>query len=188
MSDSLRPCGLKPTRLLPPWDSPGKSIGVGCHFLLQGIFLTQGLNPGLRHCSQILYQLSLEGSPFSNHVGSTSHHQTTLTDSPRMLHLSGDKQLGLFLTHCGQNTSPVTCYCSSGHKTVRGVGGRQGSRIRSAQLLSLPQTPRPIPARSPRNLSRQGFSLSPSPSLGHPPTQLEGWQSFLTLGPGGIRG
>ena len=33
----------------PPWDFPGKSTGVGCHFLLQGIFLTQGLNPDLLH-------------------------------------------------------------------------------------------------------------------------------------------
>ena len=37
--DSLRPRGLPPTRLLCPWDSPDKSTGVGCHFLLQGIFL-----------------------------------------------------------------------------------------------------------------------------------------------------
>ena len=39
MSDSLRPHGLQPARLLCPWDSPGKNIGVGCHALLQGIFL-----------------------------------------------------------------------------------------------------------------------------------------------------
>ena len=81
VSDSLRPRGLQPTRLLRPWDFPGKSTGVGCqlsrvwffvtpwtvalqaplgacpwdflgkntgmdcHFLLQGIFPTQGLNP-----------------------------------------------------------------------------------------------------------------------------------------------
>ena len=38
--------GLKPSRVLRPWDSPGKNTGVGCHFLLQGIFPTQGLNPG----------------------------------------------------------------------------------------------------------------------------------------------
>ena len=38
-------------------DSPGKNSGVGCHSLLQGIFPTQGLNPGLPHCRQILYQL-----------------------------------------------------------------------------------------------------------------------------------
>ena len=39
VSDSLRPHGLRPTRLLCPWDSPGENIGVGCHSLLQGIFL-----------------------------------------------------------------------------------------------------------------------------------------------------
>ena len=54
MSDSLRPHGLQPTRLLRPQDSPGRNTGVGCHFLLQGIFPTQGLNPGLPHCRQTL--------------------------------------------------------------------------------------------------------------------------------------
>ena len=48
--------------LLSPWDFPGKNTGVGCHFLLQGIFLTQGLNPGLPHCRQMLYHLSYQGS------------------------------------------------------------------------------------------------------------------------------
>ena len=42
----------------PSWDFPGKNNGVGCHFLLQEIFLTQGLNPGLLHCRQTLYRLS----------------------------------------------------------------------------------------------------------------------------------
>ena len=46
LSDSLRPPGLQPARLLCPWDSPGKNTGVGCHVLLQGIFPTQGWNPG----------------------------------------------------------------------------------------------------------------------------------------------
>ena len=44
-------------------DSPGKNTGVGCHALLQEIFPTQGSNPGLLHCRQILYQLSHQGSP-----------------------------------------------------------------------------------------------------------------------------
>ena len=44
-------------------DSPGKSTGVGCHALLQGVFPTQGLNPDLPHCRQILYRLSHQGSP-----------------------------------------------------------------------------------------------------------------------------
>ena len=44
-------------------DSPGKNIGVGYHALLQGIFPTQGSNPDLPHCRQILYHLSHQGSP-----------------------------------------------------------------------------------------------------------------------------
>jgi len=53
-------------------DSPGKNTGVGCHFLLQGIFPTQESNRGLLHCSRILYQLSCQGSPYiySCNVGS----------------------------------------------------------------------------------------------------------------------
>ena len=49
-------------RLLCPWDSPGKNTGVGCHFLLQGIFPIQGLNPNLLcplHCRWILCPLRL---------------------------------------------------------------------------------------------------------------------------------
>ena len=44
-------------------DSPGKNTGVGCHALPQGISPTQGLNPGLPHCRQTLYQMSYKGSP-----------------------------------------------------------------------------------------------------------------------------
>src|SRR5574341_485381 len=45
-------------RILCPWDFPGKSAGVDCHFLLQGIFPTQELNPHPLHCRQTLYHLS----------------------------------------------------------------------------------------------------------------------------------
>ena len=44
-------------------DSPGKYTGMGCHALLQGIFPTQGLDPGLPHCRQSLYRLNHQGSP-----------------------------------------------------------------------------------------------------------------------------
>ena len=44
-------------------DSPGKNTGEGCHVLLQGIFPTQGSNPGLPHCRKILYCLSHQESP-----------------------------------------------------------------------------------------------------------------------------
>ena len=62
MSDFLRPHGLQPTRLLRPWDFPGRNTGVGCHCLLQEIFLTQRLNPSLLHCRQMLYHLSHQGN------------------------------------------------------------------------------------------------------------------------------
>ena len=58
VSDSLWPHGLQPARLLSSWGFPGKNTGVGCHALLQGIFTTQGLNPGLPHYRRILYHLS----------------------------------------------------------------------------------------------------------------------------------
>ena len=58
VSDSLRPHGL-----YSPWNSPGQNTGVGSLSLLQGIFPTQGSNPGLPHCTWILYQLSHKGSP-----------------------------------------------------------------------------------------------------------------------------
>ena len=62
LPDSLQPHGRQPIRLLSPWDFPGKDTGVGCHFLLLGIFPTQGLNPGLPHYRQTLCCLSHRGS------------------------------------------------------------------------------------------------------------------------------
>ena len=58
VSDVLRPCGL-----CSPWNSPGQNTGVGRRSLLQGIFPTQGSNPGLPYCRWILYQLSHKESP-----------------------------------------------------------------------------------------------------------------------------
>ena len=58
MFNSLRPHGLDSL-----WNSPGQNTGVGSLSLLQGIFPTQGSNPGLLHCRRILYQLNHQGSP-----------------------------------------------------------------------------------------------------------------------------
>ena len=61
--DSLRPHGLQPTRLLCPWDFPGKDTArILLPFAFPGIFLTQGSNPDLLHCRQILYRLSYKGT------------------------------------------------------------------------------------------------------------------------------
>ena len=58
ISNSLRPHGL-----YSPWNSPGQNTGVVSLSLLQGIFSTQGSNPGLAHCRRVLYQLNHKGSP-----------------------------------------------------------------------------------------------------------------------------
>ena len=63
--NSLQPHGLQLARLLCPWDFPGKNITVGCHFLLQGIFLTQGSNLCLLHWGADSSPLSHLGFPAS---------------------------------------------------------------------------------------------------------------------------
>ena len=60
---------LLPYGLYSPWNSPGQGTGAGSLSLLQGIFPTQGLNPGLPHCRRILYQLSAQGSPIGRSQG-----------------------------------------------------------------------------------------------------------------------
>ena len=63
-----RPTLCDPINCSPPdssvhGDSPGKNTGVGCHGLLQGIFPTQGSDPGLLHCRRILYHLNHQWTP-----------------------------------------------------------------------------------------------------------------------------
>ena len=54
---------LQPHGLYSPWNSPGQNTGVGSLSILQGFFPTQGSNPDLLYCRQILYQLNHQGSP-----------------------------------------------------------------------------------------------------------------------------
>ena len=63
VSRSVASYSLWPHGLYSSWNSPGQNTGVGSLSLLQGTFPTQGSNPGLWHCRQILYQLSHKGSP-----------------------------------------------------------------------------------------------------------------------------
>ena len=85
------PCDPMDTRLLRPWDFLGKSTGVGCHFLLQGIFPTQGSNPGLPHCRQMLYCLSHQDLPRPG----IKH----CTGSPVLTHSTTKKVLNNFRYH-----------------------------------------------------------------------------------------
>ena len=65
-SHSVVSNSLWPHKLYGPWNSQGQNTGVGSLSFLQGIFPTQGSNPGLPHCRQILYQLSHQGSPIQS--------------------------------------------------------------------------------------------------------------------------
>ena len=64
MSDSLWSHGLWPTRLCCLWEFTSKSTGLGCHFLLHGIFLTQGSNLGFPHCKADTLPSEPSGKPF----------------------------------------------------------------------------------------------------------------------------
>ena len=75
----------------PPWDFPGKNTGVGCYLLLQGIFLTQGSNPGLPHCRQTLYRLNHQGSPSCKDIW---HLKKSISTDISTLQLSLAPKLG----------------------------------------------------------------------------------------------
>ena len=104
------PHGLQSTRLLCPWDFPGKNTSVGCHLLLQGIFLTQGLNPGVLHCRRILYQLihqgSLKGAPQGTKILSTliwslgTQMQAYVTNAVKMCILYSKHQIRSVAQSC----------------------------------------------------------------------------------------
>ena len=71
MSDFCDPMDCSPPGSSAHGDSPGQDTGMVCHFLLQGIFPTQGLNPGLPHCRRILYHLSHQGIPTMDYTSRT---------------------------------------------------------------------------------------------------------------------
>ena len=108
VSDSLWPRGLQPTRLLHPWDFPGKSTGVGCHFLLQGIFLTQGLSPHLLTLAGRFFSTESPGKPII--IGDMSQtvvlkHQSPLQSPAALLRCVSGLQPSMFW------------FCSSGGAT-----------------------------------------------------------------------
>ena len=91
-SDSLQPHGLQPTRLLCPWDSPNRNTGRGCHFLLQGIFLTRGLNLRLLHWQ--MNSLPLSHLESSRILLSSSFFLWLILDSWTIINLAKPLRLG----------------------------------------------------------------------------------------------
>ena len=103
VSDSLWPYRLQSARLLCAWDSPGKSTEVGCHALLQGIFLTQGSN------SHLLWLLNWQADFFTTEPPgkpSTQPHWSPNVEPERpwsqtTVPLAGCVTLGKLLNHSG---------------------------------------------------------------------------------------
>ena len=96
-------------------DSPGKNTGVGCHAFLQEIFLTQGLNPGLLYCRQIIYGLSHRGAAF---------HQTILEEGCRKVKV---------LTSQSCPTLCDSMDCSPAGSSIHGI-----SRARILEWMTFP--------------------------------------------------
>ena len=95
-----------PARLLCPWDFPGKNTGVGCYFLLQGIFLTRGLNLGLPHCRQTLFRLIHQERPISQ-----SLLEFMSVDSVRLSNQPSSAASSLFCCPCSvTKLCPTLCY------------------------------------------------------------------------------
>ena len=113
VSGSLHSQGPQPTRLLSPWDSPGKNTWVGYHALLQGIFPTQGSNPHLLHCRWILYCCATRKAPIMIQYlleGTQEIAALFLLSLPCHAHLWTIK-IALFLCVLGALIHAVTLWC-----------------------------------------------------------------------------
>ena len=153
---TLQSHGLWPTRLLCPWKSAGKNIGVNCHALLQGIFLTQGSNPHLfcLLCWQV-YSLPLEppGHPqwlpywATQMLALSSSQKTQLFSNGPKDHpwsLNGVMAQSTDLTHSwswiflGWYSYYGSQDCSVGLSGMRGWGWVNSSRLGACSYLSGP--------------------------------------------------
>ena len=101
-----------------PWNSPGQNTGEGSLSLLQGIFLTQGWNPGLPPCLRTLYQLSHKGSPTNNQDNNNNSSNRYLLSTYSVLN---------------------PCWTSLVAQNVKHLPTMQGTRVQSLGWEDLPE-------------------------------------------------
>ena len=109
--NSLWPHGLQPSCLLCPWNSPGKNIGVGCHFLLQGIFPTKGSNSCLLH----LLHWQVDDLPLS-HQGNHRYRHGTQEWPTKCKEKYPWKPLGKIILLLKRGTEGTDLFSPSGHE------------------------------------------------------------------------
>ena len=157
MSDSLQPHGL-----YSPWNSPGQNTGVGFQALLQGIFPTQGSNPGLQNFRWILYRLSHQGSP-----GLWDHKQSDPTEwqaHASCFHILSFLSSGLtFLPEFPQGSSAHIkgCHADDCDKLVYWYQFSWVQSVSHVQLFATPWTQHtrlPCPSPTPRAYSNSSPS------------------------------
>ena len=113
VSDSWRPRGLSPTGHFHARAYPGKSTGVGRHCLLQRIFPSQGLHPGLPHCRQTLYHLSHKGSPKKKSFNFIEVNKITfIWKNTQQCSGNGTLHRKRNQTQCGKNKTGMRALCS----------------------------------------------------------------------------
>ena len=135
--------GLEPTRLLCPWNYPDKKIGVGCHFLLQEIFLTQELNLGLLHCRQIL-SLSYKVGEDLFKKGS-SRNSWIVAQGSTLLIPTGSRRCKPRSAHCPLRAHTVTLLQhlnAEGEPSLIKQGSQDRKRKLCANLRSIVFNPR----------------------------------------------
>ena len=116
---------------------------MGCHFLLQGIFPTQGSNPGLPHCRQMLYHLSHQGSPEGFSLSQELPSQPDLSKSPPLQEPHPppwlDKSCVAGLGPTALQLLPVldSCFPSFQKPFQRASWGNGGQRERALVLVAL---------------------------------------------------
>ena len=168
-------------------DSPGKNTGVGCHALLQGIFPTQGLNPHLLHCRQILYCLRCQVSPLPN---------SCLFQEPQKGNLSGNKvtadvrDLGEVILGLGGPSYKATVVlrrrkAARGHGQTPGGSGPHAQGDGGRRRVSPPQAKEHQGLLATPGAERKAWSrLFPSPFRGTT-ALLRAW--FWRLASGAVR-
>ena len=160
--------------LLSPWDIPGKNTGVGCHSLLQGIFPTQGLNPGLLHCRSIPYHRGAREAQKPSRVESNCRGRKILLPHVRI----GCRSLTFFLLSRKLKSSEIP-WLIKGSQVADRCGTHtwiclfitkviyQRSHVASVMTFLLP-LPLVSIFQLPNHKSQIIYQSKPSCALGHP--------------------